>query len=810
MSATMETQPAGDGRGKRPISGPKPQRQRLASLKNPRTMRPSKRAAQPVQRSRCPNPECEAPDIQDADGSKVCVNCGTMINETNIVSEVTFGESSAGAAVVQGGFVGEGQTHARTMGSAFRRAGGVSSREVTEGFGRDEIKKQTNALSLPDTTFDAAFALYKWALNDKNFIQGRRIREVASVCLYVICRREKAQKMLLIDFAELLKVNVFKLGTVLADMKKALWITDLSQSGMQPVIEVEQLVHKYARKLEFGTELNKVANDAMRIIARMKRDWMVTGRHPAGLCGAAIILAARMNNFRRTVREVVYYVKVADMTITKRLEEFKRTESSGLSVEQFRTHARLLKREAEPPAIYTRREKAEKKKRKRTDLLPGDTEDDPEIIGEDDDTNTQQPTTVSVDGTHSDAEDQDTVRRIIPVDPDIMTEREISEQRAAPMQEDDVTASRDPSTETNATPKSKRPKTSRRPMFQPTSEDLIAEEQLQTEIEHILVDKNFIQNMDAARFNQYSEDAVKLAERVRIKDREEKEKQSQQATSQDGTNDNIPMPASPRDILSEEQIGEHEFDDDPEVANCLLSEVEQKIKERIWVTHNEDWLRTQQAKMLKKALDEANGGPKKAKRRRRRGRMGDGSVLEGGAPVEDAGDASQRMLEKRAKGFSKHINYEKLAELYTGIRGKKGSTLGTDATTESDARSDADTEIPNVTGESEPRSPINAAPMTPPPTAPTAPVTIPTELSQLHVADSTVDVDMSSDMNKENEKQIGQTEQGDEDEEDNDEDETRTVLENLGVDVDEFEVNEDVYEDEAEVGFEDEVDDEFG
>jgi len=55
-----------------------------------------------------------------------------MVSETNIVSEVTFGESSTGAAVVQGGFVGEGQRHAKSLGTAFRRAGGMESREATE------------------------------------------------------------------------------------------------------------------------------------------------------------------------------------------------------------------------------------------------------------------------------------------------------------------------------------------------------------------------------------------------------------------------------------------------------------------------------------------------------------------------------------------------------------------------------------------------------------------------------------------------------------------------------------------------------
>jgi len=38
--------------------------------------------------------------------------------------------------------------------------------------------------------------------------------------------------------------------------------------------------------LEFGEETPKVAADAMRLVQRMDRDWMQTGRRPAGICGA--------------------------------------------------------------------------------------------------------------------------------------------------------------------------------------------------------------------------------------------------------------------------------------------------------------------------------------------------------------------------------------------------------------------------------------------------------------------------------------------------------------------------------------------
>ena len=86
---------------------------------------------------------------------------------------------------------------------------------------------------------------------------------------------------------------------------------------------------------------------------------MTKGRRPAGICGAALLLAARMNNFRRSVAEIVQVVKIADSTIKKRLEEFSGSGSGGLSVADFRSV--WLEEEMDPPAFIRGKEKGEKR-----------------------------------------------------------------------------------------------------------------------------------------------------------------------------------------------------------------------------------------------------------------------------------------------------------------------------------------------------------------------------------------------------------------------------------------------------------------
>ena len=45
-------------------------------------------------------------------------------------------------------------------------------------------------------------------------------------------------------------------------------------------------IHRFAHRLEFGEKTHEVSMTALRLVSRMKRDWMAQGRRPSGLCGA--------------------------------------------------------------------------------------------------------------------------------------------------------------------------------------------------------------------------------------------------------------------------------------------------------------------------------------------------------------------------------------------------------------------------------------------------------------------------------------------------------------------------------------------
>jgi hypothetical protein len=109
-------------RNRKPVNAPLPPIYQAAAA----AAAAAKAAPRPARRA-CPNKTCSAPDVVDG----VCHNCGTIVDDSNIVSEVQFGESANGAAVVQGSFVSADQGTAKSLGPAFRRAGGMEDREST-------------------------------------------------------------------------------------------------------------------------------------------------------------------------------------------------------------------------------------------------------------------------------------------------------------------------------------------------------------------------------------------------------------------------------------------------------------------------------------------------------------------------------------------------------------------------------------------------------------------------------------------------------------------------------------------------------
>ena len=680
----------------------------------------------------CPNKSCPNPNVVDG----TCRTCGRVADDSNIVAEVQFGENSQGAAIVQGSFLGADQGGVRSAGGpGFRRVagGGSETRERNHREAKQMMQGFATQLNLSDYIVMAGVQKYK-LVQMHNFNQGRSVNANVAVCMYLACRAETPCKVMLIDFADLVKEDVFKLGRL---MKKILTDFPDTKLGFEPVY-VEDLIYRFASKLEFGTLTNTVAQTAIRLLQRMDRDWMVMGRRPSGLCGACLIMAARMYNFRRTVREVVYVAKVTMHTLQARLDEFAYLPSARLTVEEFLTQD-MLYEEHDPPSFYKNTEeyqammqekrKAYKKRKRKTT----DSDDDGDDITQDGNAVASENGTPSRDP----QEAATPALPAIPIDPALLTppatasqqpkardadgfvipplprpsgdsdaskqgDRSVIEQatRAGGSQLDvlaaeygdvatpepldpdvmaiagatgaDVSSPAASPAAASGTGKKRRKKAEGSSVR--TQATFRKPEYLDDEWEH---DEDELEQLITERLNdpksiEHAQAFANAEQRARLMVMEQ-ERAAQAAAS--STPGDTATPGTPIKVSEAPDVTEDEFADDPEVKNCLLSVEEREIKEMIWVNENKDWLRKQQEKAFKLKMAAA-GPPKKTRRRAKKARMGEGQS----SPASTPGEAAVNVLQNRA--YSKRINYDAIRGLFDSAANHRGpgSVVGSEFT----------------------------------------------------------------------------------------------------------------------------------
>ena len=294
-------------------------------------------------------PKCSSTNIDrdEGSGNAVCMACGTVIEENTIVSSVQFAEGSGGSSSIVGQYVAATATKSFTTGMSNR---GITyskeSREITINNGRKRIAQLAAKLRLGQHYVDSAHRLFLLAVQ-RNFVQGRRTSHVVAACLHIVCRTEKSP-YLLIDFSDALQVNVYELGTCFLKFCRLLNLSI-------PLIEPTLYIHRFSSKLEFGggEKTHQVAMTALRLVKRFKKDWIQTGRRPAGICATALFLASGMHGFRRTQKDIISVTRIGAQTLRLRLKEFSETPTALLTPEEF---AQVdLPDECDPPSFTKNR-----------------------------------------------------------------------------------------------------------------------------------------------------------------------------------------------------------------------------------------------------------------------------------------------------------------------------------------------------------------------------------------------------------------------------------------------------------------------
>ncbi|XP_049286233.1 transcription factor IIIB 90 kDa subunit [Anopheles funestus] len=301
---------------------------------------------------------CGSADIEvdNARGDAVCTNCGSVLEDNIIVSEIQFEENAHGAASAVGQFVASDSRGGATAYGKFHVGTGTESREVTLRKARQGITLLCSQLRLNNHCIETACNFFKMALM-RNLTRGRRNSHIYAACVYITCRTEGTSH-LLIDISDVLQICCYELGRTYLKLSQSLC---LNIPSIDPCI----YIMRYANKLEFKEKTHEVSMTAQRLVQRMKKDSIHSGRRPSGLCGAALLLAARMHDFSRTPNDIVRIVKIHESTLRKRLFEFGETPSSALTVDEFM--AVDLEAEQDPPAFKAARKRDKERLQKLED-----------------------------------------------------------------------------------------------------------------------------------------------------------------------------------------------------------------------------------------------------------------------------------------------------------------------------------------------------------------------------------------------------------------------------------------------------------
>ncbi|XP_066534634.1 BRF1 RNA polymerase III transcription initiation factor subunit a isoform X2 [Hoplias malabaricus] len=363
-------------------------------------------------------------------------------------------------------------------------------------------------------------------------------------------------------------------------------------------------IPRFAHMLEFGEKSHEVSMAAMRLVQRMKRDWMHTGRRPSGLCGAALLVAARMHEFRRTIKDVIGVVKVCEATLRKRLSEFEDTPTSELTIEEFMRVD--LDQECDPPSFKDglrkqRLQKIEEELAKKIDEVQG------EICGYQDEIEMElensRPKSKGIYSAFGKNDDSLSMSSSICIDMD--EEGEDEELRAAASHINES--------------------------FCDGGQAASEEEEVQEEDRGTLLKRP---PLEALLGPLPTAASLGLSESIRKCEGEEKENENDE-TSESGELDLNGI-------------------DDEEIDRYILNEKEVKVKTELWMLENADYLKEQKEKEEKIAKEKELGIYKEKRPRKPAQRR---------LPINasTADEAIEKMLEQ--KKISSKINYDVLKDL---------------------------------------------------------------------------------------------------------------------------------------------------
>ena len=272
--------------------------------------------------------KCENIHKDPDTGMMICLTCGTVHEESQIVVDALEFDDNQNAA---GTFLDLNKQTNYYPGrrNILNQMNDSNKRNTKKAM--ETIEETARKLTIKEDVVRKAKKFYMVASN-KKFTQGRETDLMVGAVLYLACRCDENNKYLLIDFSEVLKINLFSIGTLYIKLLKLL---DCEIPSTFSIIDPSLYMHRFCIKFNLGKKAREVENTALKILEFMDRDWIITGRRPSGICGACILISAKLHKLSIDINLISKVVHVCPQTILNRIDEFSLTRVASMTKEEF-------------------------------------------------------------------------------------------------------------------------------------------------------------------------------------------------------------------------------------------------------------------------------------------------------------------------------------------------------------------------------------------------------------------------------------------------------------------------------------------
>jgi transcription initiation factor TFIIB len=228
-----------------------------------------------------------------------------MLHDKGLTTEIDWRNRDANGGRISGDFA----KRLRRIRTQHKRTRIRNSTERNLVTALSELNRLASVMNLPQPIREEAAFIYRRAVEAK-LVRGRSIEGVVAASLYAACRM-RGNPRTLDEVGAASRTGRKEIGRTFRAIKMEL------QMQVAPA-SPEGYIPRFCADLQLPAN---VQGHATMILGRIDHSSMMAGRGPTGIAAAAVYLASRMSESKRTQREVSQAAGVTEVTIRNRYRE---------------------------------------------------------------------------------------------------------------------------------------------------------------------------------------------------------------------------------------------------------------------------------------------------------------------------------------------------------------------------------------------------------------------------------------------------------------------------------------------------------